>query len=452
MSSARRNPVLTAALLAVCLPGGAAPARAQPGEPGAPAPAGASEPAAAPAPTPAPEPEDRLTVYLLTLGPGTHPFFKFGHNAIWIQETFPDRPPRGRVYNFGTFAFDTPGLISKFLRGRFRYWLSVAGIEETIAHYQAEDRTVIAQELALSAAQERELQAALERNALPEHRTYLYDYFRDNCSTRVRDALDAALGGQLRAALQTQPAQQSLRAHALRLTADLPWEYVALHYALSGAIDRIETRWDEAFVPELLRRMVAQVEVDGPEGPRPLQRAERTFYTSTRPPPPETPPDRLWAFLVLGLAAGAGLFGLARAARARRAARVALGLLLALLALVFGLLGLALLLLWLLTDHRAAYGNENLLQTAPFLLLLVPAALGLALGRARATRAAARLTLAAALVSLGGLLLKLSPASTQQSGEFIALFLPLWGGLALGLRALAHAVQGDGQDASSTAS
>ena len=56
-----------------------------------------------------------LRVYVMTMGPGDHPFFRFGHNAIWIRD-FAERTDK--VYNFGTFSFDSPRLILDFLGGR----------------------------------------------------------------------------------------------------------------------------------------------------------------------------------------------------------------------------------------------------------------------------------------------------------------------------------------------
>src|SRR5262245_23905580 len=54
-------------------------------------------------------------VYVLTFGPGDHPFFMFGHNAIWIRDTARAETDMDRVYNFGTFKFDSPRLILDFL-------------------------------------------------------------------------------------------------------------------------------------------------------------------------------------------------------------------------------------------------------------------------------------------------------------------------------------------------
>jgi hypothetical protein len=105
------------------------------------------------------EPGDDLTVYAITFGPGEHPFLKFGHNAILIQPK--DEP--GWVFNFGTFDFADPDLIPKFLRGRFKYWLSVGGAEATMEAYAAENRTIVSQELDLAAPQKWALWHGLAR-------------------------------------------------------------------------------------------------------------------------------------------------------------------------------------------------------------------------------------------------------------------------------------------------
>src|SRR5215813_13504593 len=138
---------------------------------------------------------DNLKVYVLTLGPQDHPFYKFGHNAILVQR----QDGGGEVFDFGNFAFDQPDRISRLVRGRFQYWLSVSSVTETLHSYQAANRTIEAQELDLTPTQRWDLLSRLRHNALPENRGYLYDYSSNNCSTRVRDAVDATVGGRVKA-------------------------------------------------------------------------------------------------------------------------------------------------------------------------------------------------------------------------------------------------------------
>ncbi len=129
------------------------------------------------------------------MGPGRSVYERYGHNAIWIRDL---DTGTDLVYNYGTFDFTTPGFVTNFIKGRPRYWLGVSDLGETLRQYTHAERDVVAQELNLSPAQRSELATYLAYNALPENRVYTYDYFLDNCSTRVRDALDRVLQGALR--------------------------------------------------------------------------------------------------------------------------------------------------------------------------------------------------------------------------------------------------------------
>jgi len=117
---------------------------------------------------PAAAPADPLSIYVMTFGPGDHPFFKFGHDALLVRDRAAGTE---RVYNFGTFRFDSPGLIVDFLHGRLTYWLSVSGLAPTVASYERENRTIVLQELALSPEAKAAMRAALDENARPETAT-----------------------------------------------------------------------------------------------------------------------------------------------------------------------------------------------------------------------------------------------------------------------------------------
>ena len=148
--------------------------------------------AAAPAPAPVPsDAADPLRVYVMTMGPGDHPFFMFGHNAIWIR----DHAARtDRVYNFGTFSFDSPRMIFDFLGGRLTYWLSVSPLSRRDGRIPRA-RTAASPSRSWRCLPRRKGAAgALDENARPENRAYKYDYFLDNCSTRVRDVVDGFVG------------------------------------------------------------------------------------------------------------------------------------------------------------------------------------------------------------------------------------------------------------------
>jgi len=102
----------------------------------------------------------------------------------------------------------------------------------------------------------------------------------------------------------------------------------------------------------------------------------------------------------------------------------------------FGLLGLLMLVLWLFTDHKIAYANANILQFAPWMVVLFGYGIGVALGWSRTTRRARRLVLAAAALGVVGLVAKALPGPSQDNWPFILLCLPVWLGMLAGLRCI----------------
>jgi len=373
-------------------------------------------------------PNDPLQVELLTMGPGEHPFFKFGHNAIRIRDT---RRGTDAVYNYGTFSFNSPTLLQDFFKGRLKYWLSRETMGATLAHYASEDRSLHAQRLALSPEQELELKRYLDQNARPENRAYKYDYFFDNCSTRLRDALNHVTGGQLREAMRS-PATQSLRNHALRVTSDYFLEYLVLTIGLGPMVDRRVDTWAEAFLPEMLTDGVRHAKLRGEDGTvRPLVLAEQTLLEHQDHRLAQ-PPRWLYNFLVAGVLSGVALFGLAKLSVKHRAARLSLGVLLTLGGFVVGLLGIGLVSLWALTDHAVAYRNQNLLLLSPLALFLPWYGVRLALRGSWIVADLRQISLLLTASVALALALKAFPIEQQDNRVLIAFFGPCWAGLSLG--------------------
>jgi len=365
-------------------------------------------------------------VAVVTVGPGDAVWERFGHNYIWVQD-----PEQGVdvAYNYGMFDFQQENFFTNFARGRMLYWM--AGIDPTLSldHYRGQNRAVWIQELNLTPAQAAALRDFLAMNALDQYRFYRYDYYRDNCSTRVRDALDRVLGGTLRRATENVPSGTSYRWHTARLTGvaagDLPI-YAGIDAGLGPAADREISRWEEMFLPMKVRDRLDEQRVAGPDGAEiPLVRSVR-YFPASRPEELAAPRSTwIWAMGAMGALLGLAIAALGVAARGSRAARVGFGAAAALWTLFAGTGGFILLGLWLLTDHTIAYRNENLLQLSPLalpLVLLVPA---LGYGAAWAARPARALALAVAALSVLGLVIQVLPGVDQGNGLMIALALPL---------------------------
>ena len=372
--------------------------------------------AAAPTPT---------RVSVLTMGPGDHPFTRFGHNALLLEWAGDDLGRHDAVYNFGTFEFDGLQGVTDFMAGRFRYWLSVSSLEATERAYTADNRSLTAQELELTAAERAELYRALADNALPEHRYYDYDYYRDNCSTRVRDALDHLLGGALRRQIVGR-GRLTFRQHTLTLTGDTAWLYFGLDLALGSPTDRPTTRWEELFLPQELHDALAHAtrELDGRQVP--LVKGEQRLFSAKRSPLPREPPAPWLTLAGCGTALGASFLTLGRGARSLRALRALFGAASALLGAALGLLGSALS-IFCASKHWAAHANRSLLACPPWTLGLLVLGIGFALGKPRSARLL-RLLLAASLASTVLLGLLALGSGAHESLRMVVLFLPLWAG------------------------
>ena len=369
-----------------------------------------------------------LRVYLATSGPGSAVWELFGHNAIWIQDS---RTGQTLSYNWGLFDFQQEGFVPRLVRGGMLYWIAPFDAQREADTYAYYDRSVTVQELALSPAQRAHLAAFVEWNAREENKFYNYHYYRDNCSTRIRDAIDRVLGGQLRAQLSAIPSEQTFRSHSLRLAASAPLTWTGMELGLADSVDHRLTAWEEAFVPmELMRHMRSVRIASEAGGSTPIVANETSPFTSTRPQPPEHAPNRVPIYLLLGIVTGGVFLLLARLAPRSRAARWVFAIFGAVWGAKIGLFGLLVLLLWTSTGHTFTYGNENLFQVNPLPLLLVvliPAAL---LGRRWAARPAFIVAAFITAISLIGLAAKVLPGFDQMNHDILALMVPAHLGVA----------------------
>ena len=371
----------------------------------------------------------RLEVWMMTFGPGQQVFLKFGHNAVLVRGRDPatGEVRFERVYDYGLFDGSSPTLVADFLQGRMQYWMGVTTLRSTMHRYRRTNRDVYAQKLRLTQAQALELLRRLEDNARPENKFYRYDYYYDNCSTRVRDVLDAITGGAVKAAF-VGPATMNLRDHSLRHTADDWMYYLGLDVALAN-VDAPIDLWVESFLPfkfsEALRKV--RVNIDGTTVP--LVEKEEVWFDGTRPEIPDAPPNRILAMTLVGLCLGGLLAALGWWARTHLFVRRAFVVLASVLGFSFAFFGVLLVFLWGFTDHSIAYGNENIFHLAPFALLTPFAAVA---SRRPGRRYLFAVLGAAAVLSLLGLMVKVLPGFDQGTYRIIGLLLPIWSGLALG--------------------
>jgi hypothetical protein len=374
-----------------------------------------------------------LKVTLLTYETGGLVFERFGHNALWIHDS---AKGTDRHYDYGRFDFDQKNFFLRFAQGKMWYSMGEDSLPgKYIRFYASEGRKIRAQELELTPSQRRELRDFLEWNIQPGHAQYAYDYYLDNCSTRIRDAIDRVLGGAIRRYAE-QPSGFTWRDETRRLDEHNPFLYTGLMLALGQPVDEEMSRWEQMFLPIRLSEHLDSVQVAGPDGTlRPVVKSKQVIAEGGRWPVPARPSNWTWRYLALGAALGGVLMGLGvQSSRGGKAAGAIFLALATLWALLAGIAGLVVTWLSLLSGHRAAHQNENLLLFN-LLALALAVVLPRAIRRGGPTRKTARrLALVVAALAALGLLLKLVPAFNQSNLELIALALPAHAGLWAGLR------------------
>ena len=224
-------------------------------------------------------------VDLYTMGRGDDLFSKFGHAALCVSGG--GAPAEGVCYNYGTSDFSRPiGLGWEVVRGRSQFWVSVSDLETMIASFEIEDRTIYRQRLPLTEKQAVSLARALERDALPENRAYVYNHFLENCSTRPRDHIDEATGGLLRRV--RLPDIGTYRDYAAEgLSRASPVLVPASDFLMGRWVDRPIDAFAAMFIPDVMRDGVAKAlgaspqivyERSGPAFPSPVKPVRAAFF------------------------------------------------------------------------------------------------------------------------------------------------------------------------------
>lgn len=375
--------------------------------------------------TPADPPRElprNLQVFLVTLGEGKYYWEKFGHNALWFYD-----PTRGIdvAYNWGTFDFNDPEFLKRVLTADTRYWVEAVPAPVFLDFYQRSDRSITIQRLNFTQDQADTAYQYSRWNALEANKYYQYDYFRDNCSTRVRDVIDRALGGAIRASTERRLTERTYRRESLRLVDDMKATQFGINTALGEPADKPLSEWEAMFVPSTMERVLREVRVRGADGALvPVILDERVLYESQQHRERETVPSLALEYLVVGLLLGAMMALIAKKGESSRGFEVLFRVEASLLAFIVGVLGLVVLLAWLVTQHVFWFRNENLLLLNPlslFLAALVP----LSLWRPRLARAAAICAVIVAMLAALALVLKGVPAFSQDNLAMIFLLLPV---------------------------
>lgn len=185
---------------------------------------------------------------LITCYPGPEVYELVGHEAIRIQGVNPAGEPIDSVWNYGVFDFNSPGFIYRFVKGETDYMVWGYPYTWFIPQYLQRGSKVVEQDLNFNEEETLDLLLRLRQNALPQNRSYRYNYVRDNCSTRIAVMLDSAAAPR-RIIYPDSVVYTSFRQAMRSYHHNYPWYQFGIDLALGSGIDMPITSREEFFAP-----------------------------------------------------------------------------------------------------------------------------------------------------------------------------------------------------------
>lgn len=209
---------------------------------------------------------DSIRISLLTCSPGSEIYSLFGHTAIRIE--VPSQKIDW-VYNYGMFSFHTPNFIYRFVKGETDYQLGIMPYSYFEMEYDERGSYVVQQELNLLPEEKENLITILQENYLPQNRTYRYNYFYDNCTTRARDKIEECIDGKVVYPVSREAV--TFRQIVHRFTRDFPWSEFGIDLCLGSEADKAIDLRAQMFSPFVTMHAVDSAVIKTPDGSvRPL--------------------------------------------------------------------------------------------------------------------------------------------------------------------------------------
>jgi len=303
---------------------------------------------------------DTAEISVLTVGPGTELYDAFGHSAFRIKD---QSKGLDVVYGYGQYDFDSPNFYLKFAQGKLDYLISKSAYKSFYQYYAYHNRTIKSQVLNLSQTEKQKLYLFLVNNYKPENRRYLYEFFFDNCATRIKDVTNIALNNNITFNKPKDFKDATFRTLIYGNVNKNSWGSFGIDLALGSVIDRQATPEEHMFLPENIYRFfeVATVGKNNKalvSKPAVLFKKKEKYISSSFSTSP---------LFIIGLI---GCFIIFITFKDYKNNTRSIWLDVALFSIT-GLIGVLILLLWFATDHTGTHQNYNLLWAFALNILVI---------------------------------------------------------------------------------
>ena len=302
---------------------------------------------------------DRYTISILTVSPGKDLADAFGHSGIRVI----DRELNyDMVFNFGIYDFQAPNFYSNFIKGRPIYSLGINNYNRFLNNYKNQKRGIIEHKIQISNDKKNTLIQLLLENSKPENRFYIYDYFNENCSTKVADLFienlnDDSFSTQINLPKKSNDSYRSL---IYQMIPKNSWGSLGIDICLGSVIDQDINYRQTFFLPSKFGKFLDKIESVNPEI------IESKLVLETPEVPEESAFNLTSPLLVLFFISIFIILLTYRDFKNNKQTKVLDILIISITTMI----GLLISYLWFFSDHTAASQNYNILWASPLNILL----------------------------------------------------------------------------------
>ena len=302
---------------------------------------------------------DRYNISILTVSPGKDLVDAFGHSGIRVVD---NELNYDVVFNFGIYDFQAPDFYSNFVKGRPIYSLGINNYNRFFNDYKNQKRGILEHKIQISKNKKDALIRLLFENSRQENKFYVYEYFNDNCSTKVADLFienfnDEIYNFEINLSSKSNYSYRSL---IYKMIPKNSWGSLAIDICLGSIIDQDINYRQTFFLPSKFSSFLDTIESVNPEiiESKLLLKSQDIFEESgfnlTSP---------LFVILFISIFIILVSFLDFRNNKQTKVLDI-------LLISITTMIGLLISYLWFYSDHSAASQNYNILWASPLNILL----------------------------------------------------------------------------------